>query len=61
MGGGVPRHTAAERPEIGVATAVRWLKARHETGATSAKPKGPDQHAYRIQLFRDVIVAAVAA
>ena len=39
---GMSRHAAAARFGIGVATAVRWLKAWSETGATCAKAKGGD-------------------
>jgi transposase len=57
--GGLSRHAAAERFEIGVASAVRWLRAWHETGATAAKPRGGDRHSGRIEAFGAVILAAV--
>jgi transposase len=59
--GGLSRHAAAERFGIGVATAVRWLKAWRETGATSAKPKGGDLRSHRIEAYRNAIFAAVEA
>jgi transposase len=44
---------------IGVATAVRRLRAWHEAGATAAKPRGGDRHSARIEGFGAVILAAV--
>ena len=57
--GGLSRHAAAKRFGIGVATAVRWLRAWHEAGATAAKPRGGDRHSARIEAFSSVILAAV--
>ena len=59
--GGMSCNAAAERFGIAVATAVRWLKAWHESGATAAKPKGGDLRSHRIEAYRDVIFAAVEA
>jgi len=59
--GGMSRHAAAARFGIAVATAVRWLRAWRETGATTAKPKGGDLRSQRIAAYRAVIFAAVAA
>jgi transposase len=42
-----------------VATAVRWLRAWHEAGATAGKPRGGDRHSARIEAFGAVILAAV--
>ena len=42
-----------------MATAVRWLRAWHEAGATAAKPRGGDRHSARIEAFGAVILAAV--
>jgi transposase len=47
--GGMSCNAAAERFGIAVATAVRWLKAWHESGATAAKPKGGDLRSHRIE------------
>jgi transposase len=55
------RNAAAARFGIAVATAVRWLRAWHETGATAAKPKGGDLRSQRIEAYRDTILGAVAA
>ena len=57
--GGLSRHAAAERFGIGVATAVRWLRAWHEAGVTTAKPRGGDRHSARIEAFGAVILAGV--
>lgn len=57
--GGLPRHEAAERFGIGGATAVRWLRAWREAGATAAEPRGGDRHSARIEAFGPVILATV--
>ena len=42
-----------------MATAVRWLRAWHDEGATAPKPCGGDRHSHRIEAFGVVIVAAI--
>ena len=59
--GGMSRNAAAARFGIAGATAVRWLQAWRETGATTAKPKGGDLRSQRIEAYRAVIFAAVEA
>ena len=59
VNGGMSRHAAAERFGIAIATAVRWLRAWHDTGATTAKPKGGDHRSQRIEAFGDVILGAI--
>lgn len=59
--GGLSRHAAAARFGIGVATAVRWLRAWHEEGATAAKPRGGDRHSARIEASGTVILDAIKA
>ena len=59
--GGLSRRAAAERFGVGVATAIRWVRVFHATGATRAKPKGGDQRSQRIEAFRAVILGAVEA
>jgi transposase len=61
VNGGLSRHPAAERFGIAVATAVRWLRVWHDTGATAAKPKGGDLRSHRIEAYRDVILGAFEA
>jgi transposase len=59
--GGLSRHSAAARFGIGVATAVRWLRAWREAGTTAAKPRGGDRHSARIEAFSAVILNAIEA
>ena len=59
--GGMSRNAAAARFGIAVATAVRWLRAWHETGATTPKPKGGDLRSHRIEAYRAVIFGAIEA
>jgi transposase len=61
VNGGISRNAAAERFGIAVATAVRWVRAWNDTGATAAKPKGGDLRSHRIEAFRDVILGAIQA
>jgi transposase len=44
-----------------VATAIRWVRVFHATGATKAKPKGGDQRSQRIEAYRAAILGAVEA
>ena len=55
---GLSRHAAAARFETGVATAVRWLRAWHDAGATAGKPRGGDCHSARIEARGAMIVEA---
>lgn len=59
--GGLSRRAAAERFGVGVATAIRWVRVFHATGATRAKPKGGDQRSQRIEAYRAAILGAVEA
>ena len=59
--GGLSRRAAAERFGVGVATAIRWVRVFHATGATRAQPKGGDQRSQRIEAYRAVILGAVDA
>ena len=59
--GGLSRRAAAERFGVGVATAIRWVRVFHATGATRAKPKGGDQRSRRIEAYRSAILGAVEA
>jgi transposase len=55
------RRAAAERFEVAVATAIRWVREFRASGATAAKPKGGDQRSHRIETYRDIIFGAVEA
>lgn len=59
--GGMSRRGAAERFGVSVASAIRWLREWHATGATRAKPRGGDLRSHRIEAYRDIILAAVEA
>jgi transposase len=61
VSGGMSRNAAAERFGIAVATAVRWLRAWHDTGATAAKRKGGDLRSHRIEAYRKFILGAIEA
>ncbi len=58
---GLSRRAAAERFGVGVATAIRWIRAFKATGTTRAQPKGGDLRSGRIEAYRDVILGAVTA
>ena len=58
---GMSRRAAASRFGIGVATAIRWVRAFHDTGLTAARPKGGDRRSHRIEAHRDVILGAIEA
>jgi transposase len=59
--GALSCNAAAERFDAGIATAVRWVRAFRDTGATAPKPKGGDLRSHRIEFYRDVILAAIEA
>jgi transposase len=59
--GGMSRRAAAERFEVAAASAIRWVRDWHTTGAIRAKPKGGDLRSHRIEAFRGIILAAVEA
>jgi transposase len=61
VAGGMSRRAAAERFGVGVASAIRWVREWHATGATCAKPQGGDQRSHRIEAYRDVILSAIGA
>ena len=58
---GLSRHAAAACFGIGVASAVRWLRAWHDEGATAGKPRGGDRHSARIEARGAVILEAIKA
>ena len=59
--GGMSRRGAAERFGVSVASAIRWLRDWHATGATRAKARGGDLRSHRIEAYRDIILAGVEA
>jgi transposase len=58
---GMSRRAAADRFGVAAASAVRWVHEWRTTGARRAKPKGGDQRSYRIEAYRDTILAAIDA
>lgn len=56
---GSTRRAAAERFGIGVATAIRWVRAFHTTVTRPAEPKGGDLRSRRMEAFRDVVLRAI--
>lgn len=58
---GASRRAAAERFGVGVATAIRWVRAFRATGRLSARPKGGDLRSHRIEAFRQVVLGAIEA
>jgi transposase len=58
---GISRRAAAERFGVAVASAIRWVRAWRATGATCAKPQGGDQRSFRIEAYKDVILASIEA
>jgi len=59
--GGLSRRAAAERFEVSVATAIRWVRAFRDTGVQSARTRGGDQRSHRIEAYRDILLGAVKA
>jgi transposase len=59
--GGLSCRAAAERFEIGVTTAIRWVRVFRGTGAMASKPKGGDLRSHRIEAYRGVVLGAIEA
>ena len=58
---GLSRRAAAERFGVGVATAIRWVRAWRTEGRTAAMPMGGDLRSHRIEAFREIIFTAIEA
>ena len=58
---GMSRRSAAERFGVGVATAIRWVRAWRDEGRPAARAMGGDMRSHRIEVFQDVILAAIEA
>ena len=52
---------AAERFEVGVATAIRWHARFRAEGQIAAKPMGGDRHSHRIEAHAAVILQTYEA
>lgn len=61
VAGGMSRRAAAARFEVGVSTAILWVRALFEEGRRTAKPKGGDTHSHRIEAHAHAVLGAVAA
>ena len=59
--GGVSRRAAAERFQVGVSTAIVWVRAWREEGRSIAKPTGGDTRSRRIEAHRGTILSAIEA
>ena len=59
--GGLSRRAAAERFEVSVATAIRWVHAFRATGVRSARARGGDQRSHHIEAYRGILLGAVKA
>ena len=57
--GGMSRRAAAERFEVGISTAINWVRAWRDDGRNVAKPKGGDTRSHRIEAHRDTILSAI--
>jgi transposase len=58
---GMSRRAAAARFEVGVSTAILWVRAWFAEGRRTAKPKGGDTHSHRIEAHAPAILDAIAA
>lgn len=58
---GASRRAAAKRFEVGVSTAIGWVRAWFEEGRNTAKPTGGDTRSHRIEAHRDAILGAIEA
>jgi transposase len=56
---GLSRNAAAKRFDIGVASAVRWVKQFETTGELSPKPLGGDRRSGRIEAHHDYLMGLI--
>jgi transposase len=56
---GLSRNAAAKRFDIGVASAVRWVKQFETTGEISPKPLGGDRRSGRIEAHHDYLMGLI--
>ena len=57
--GRMSRRSAAERYGVGVATAIRGVRAWRDEGRPTPLPMGGDMRSHHIEAFGDVILAAI--
>ena len=61
VAGGMSRRAAAARFEVGVSTAIVWVRAWFEEGRRTAKPKGGDTLSHRTEAHAQAILGAIEA
>src|ERR1700709_2966106 len=59
--GGLSCNAAAKRFGIAVSSAIRWVRAWRVEGRVTALPQGGDLRSHHIEVYRDVILAAIEA
>ena len=59
VSGGLSRNAAAKRFEVGIASAVRWVKQFEATGEMSPKPLGGDRRSGRIEAHHDYLMGLI--
>ena len=55
VAGGRSRRAAAARFGVAAASAIRWVREWHATGATCAERQGGNKRSHRIEGYRDII------
>jgi transposase len=55
-----PNPEAAARFGIAVSSAIRWVRAWRVEGRVTALPQGGDLRSHHIEVYRDVILGAIA-
>jgi transposase len=59
--GGMSRRAAAERFDVAVSTAIKWVQRWRGTGSWSARRSGGDRRSHRIDVYREEILDLVSA
>lgn len=57
--GGLSRRSAAERFQVSISTAIRWVRAWRADGRKAAEPKGGGTRSHRIEAYREAILGAI--
>jgi transposase len=58
--GGLSRRAAAERFNVSVSSAVRWVQRWREAGTHEPQAQGGDKRSHRIEAYGDELLAAIA-
>jgi transposase len=59
VSGGLSRNAAAQRFDVTIASAVRWVKRYETTGEISPEPSGGDRRSGRIEAQRDYLLGLI--